>query len=130
MMEGGEAWEARVRERAYHLWLEEGRPEGRALAHWDMAVAMIRLEDGLPAGQSAKRDTGVTGSAAGKTASKAATKAVTKGDAGGGKKPKAALAKADAAGAKADAPAGKGNAPEAKPAAKPAARTRSGGKKG
>ena len=32
-----EAFERRVRERAYFLWLEEGRPEGRALEHWMLA---------------------------------------------------------------------------------------------
>jgi Protein of unknown function (DUF2934) len=29
--------ERRIRERAYHLWLAEGCPEGRAAAHWDLA---------------------------------------------------------------------------------------------
>jgi hypothetical protein len=28
------AFERRVSERAYFLWLEEDRPEGRALEHW------------------------------------------------------------------------------------------------
>ena len=27
-------FDQRVRERAYFIWLEEGRPEGRALEHW------------------------------------------------------------------------------------------------
>ena len=31
------AFERRVRERAYFLWLEEGRPDGRALEHWMLA---------------------------------------------------------------------------------------------
>lgn len=35
------------RERAYHLWEAEGRPEGRAEAHWDMAVAPSQ-EGGQP----------------------------------------------------------------------------------
>jgi Protein of unknown function (DUF2934) len=30
-------FERRVRERAYFLWLEEDRPEGRALEHWMLA---------------------------------------------------------------------------------------------
>ncbi len=30
-------FERRVRERAYFLWLGEGRPEGRALEHWMLA---------------------------------------------------------------------------------------------
>lgn len=29
-----EADEARIRERAYHIWVEEGRPEGRDVEHW------------------------------------------------------------------------------------------------
>ena len=32
-----EAFERRVRERAFFLWLEEGRLEGRALEHWMLA---------------------------------------------------------------------------------------------
>lgn len=27
----------RIRQRAYQLWMLEGQPEGRALAHWDEA---------------------------------------------------------------------------------------------
>jgi hypothetical protein len=33
----GGGFERRVRERAYFLWLAEGRPEGRALEHWMLA---------------------------------------------------------------------------------------------
>ena len=29
--------EQRIRARAHALWLDEGRPEGRAQAHWDQA---------------------------------------------------------------------------------------------
>ncbi|MEN0075882.1 MAG: DUF2934 domain-containing protein [Paracraurococcus sp.] len=29
--------EQRIRERAYHIWESEGRPEGQAEAHWDKA---------------------------------------------------------------------------------------------
>ncbi|MDB5640760.1 MAG: hypothetical protein JWN07_77 [Hyphomicrobiales bacterium] len=35
----------RVRERAYRLWLEEGQPEGRAEAHWDMARELVAIEE-------------------------------------------------------------------------------------
>ena len=35
----------RIRERAYRLWEAEGRPEGRAGAHWDMAEQLIAAED-------------------------------------------------------------------------------------
>jgi Protein of unknown function (DUF2934) len=37
--------EQRVRERAYQIWTEEGRPEGRADVHWDMARELIAIED-------------------------------------------------------------------------------------
>jgi hypothetical protein len=37
--------EARIRERAYRLWLEEGRPEGREAAHWDMATELVAIEE-------------------------------------------------------------------------------------
>ncbi len=40
--------EARVRERAYHLWLEEGRPQGRDNEHWRRAEReLIEQETGL-----------------------------------------------------------------------------------
>lgn len=38
--------EQAVRERAYHLWEEEGRPEGRADAHWHEARRQVMLEAG------------------------------------------------------------------------------------
>lgn len=31
----------RIRERAYQIWLEEGKPSGRDLAHWELAKAEI-----------------------------------------------------------------------------------------
>ena len=34
-----------VRERAYFLWENEGRPEGRALDHWQRAADEERLVD-------------------------------------------------------------------------------------
>ena len=37
--------DTRIRERAYRLWLEEGRPEGRADAHWDMATELVAIEE-------------------------------------------------------------------------------------
>jgi Protein of unknown function (DUF2934) len=37
--------EERVRQRAYQLWEEEGRPEGRAEVHWEMAWELIVIED-------------------------------------------------------------------------------------
>ena len=31
----------RIRERAYQIWLEEGRPEGREKDHWDVATELV-----------------------------------------------------------------------------------------
>jgi hypothetical protein len=39
--------EERVRQRAYKIWLDEGRPEGRAGAHWEMARELVAIEDNL-----------------------------------------------------------------------------------
>jgi hypothetical protein len=39
------AHERRIRERAYRLWEEEGRPHGRDKTHWDMAREMVAIED-------------------------------------------------------------------------------------
>lgn len=36
--------EERVRARAYQIWLEEGRPEGRADIHWQRAVESLAAE--------------------------------------------------------------------------------------
>jgi hypothetical protein len=35
----------RIRARAHHIWEREGKPEGRAEAHWDMAREEIAIED-------------------------------------------------------------------------------------
>lgn len=37
--------EERIRHRAYKLWEDEGRPEGRENAHWDEARILIAIED-------------------------------------------------------------------------------------
>jgi hypothetical protein len=37
--------EHRVRERAYRIWLDEGRPEGRAELHWEMASELVAIEE-------------------------------------------------------------------------------------
>ena len=37
--------EQRIRERAYRMWLDEGRPEGRDAAHWDMASELVAIEE-------------------------------------------------------------------------------------
>jgi Protein of unknown function (DUF2934) len=36
--------EHQIRERAYGIWVEEGRPHGRDLAHWQRAHQELLLE--------------------------------------------------------------------------------------
>jgi hypothetical protein len=38
--------ERRIRERAYDIWIEEGRPHGRDLAHWRRARQELHRELG------------------------------------------------------------------------------------
>jgi hypothetical protein len=38
-----------IRERAYALWEQDGRPEGRSLAHWSQAQMEIAVEQALTA---------------------------------------------------------------------------------
>ncbi|MFC0399186.1 DUF2934 domain-containing protein [Paraburkholderia rhizosphaerae] len=46
--------ELRIRERAYHLWEQDGSPEGRADEYWDKARRQILAEgDDGPASVSA-----------------------------------------------------------------------------
>jgi hypothetical protein len=40
----------RIRQVAYNLWEEDGRPEGRADDHWERASFLIRMEDSAGAG--------------------------------------------------------------------------------
>jgi hypothetical protein len=35
----------RVRERAYRIWEDEGRPDGRAHAHWELASELVAIEE-------------------------------------------------------------------------------------
>jgi Protein of unknown function (DUF2934) len=39
-----EADERRISEKAYHLWMAEGRPQGRDLEHWKLAQELIAKE--------------------------------------------------------------------------------------
>lgn len=43
--------EQRIRERAYRIWEEEGRPQGRDLEHWEQARFLVGLEDNAEAGK-------------------------------------------------------------------------------
>jgi len=37
--------EQRIRSKAYQIWMDEGCPEGRAEAHWDMATELVAIEE-------------------------------------------------------------------------------------
>ena len=43
--------EARIRERAYQLWEEDGRPHGREHEFWERAKELLAIEDNPTAGQ-------------------------------------------------------------------------------
>jgi hypothetical protein len=45
------ARDALIRERAYHLWDAEGRPEGRDLDYWERARELVGMEANPEAGQ-------------------------------------------------------------------------------
>jgi Protein of unknown function (DUF2934) len=45
--------EARIRERAYEIWVNEGRPHGRDAEHWQRAAAEINAESGAVADPAA-----------------------------------------------------------------------------
>lgn len=47
-------YEDMIRTRAYFLWVEEGRPEGRALAHWHRTLELV-AKDVAPANAPAVR---------------------------------------------------------------------------
>jgi hypothetical protein len=42
--------EARIRQRAYHLWEADGRPHGRQEEFWERARELIGMEDSAGAG--------------------------------------------------------------------------------
>jgi hypothetical protein len=46
VMPSNEEKEQRIRERAYQIWLDEGRPHGRDKEHWQQAEAQINAEEG------------------------------------------------------------------------------------
>ena len=41
---GGTMSEEAIRERAYAIWEQDGRPEGRSMVHWSQAEAEIGAE--------------------------------------------------------------------------------------
>ena len=48
-MEASMNREMRIRERAYQIWQDEGRPDGKAGEHWEKARRMIEGEEQTPA---------------------------------------------------------------------------------
>ena len=50
-----ESREHAIRERAYALWQQDGRPEGRSLAHWSQTEAEIAASQALAALDKTKR---------------------------------------------------------------------------
>jgi DUF2934 family protein len=49
-----ESREQAIRERAYALWEQDGRPEGRSVAHWSQAEMEVEVEHALPAQDKVK----------------------------------------------------------------------------
>lgn len=56
-LEPDAAREQRIRERAYHLWEQEGRPHGRDRDFWERARALIAIEDNPGAARLANPET-------------------------------------------------------------------------
>ena len=50
-LEADPAREARIRDRAYHLWIDEGRPHGRHAEFWERARELVGMEESAGAGQ-------------------------------------------------------------------------------
>ena len=46
-MSDGKKGEQKIREKAYHIWEAEGRPEGRAAEHWHMAKQELGIDEPL-----------------------------------------------------------------------------------
>ncbi len=78
--------ENRIRERAYEIWEEEGRPEGREAQHWQQAageIADAQRENRETTARSGGKATGTTrkNAASNETASsKSAAKPAATGD--------------------------------------------------
>jgi hypothetical protein len=51
MRENRSDYETRVRERAYKLWEENGRPHGRDVELWEQARKLIAIEDNPESGR-------------------------------------------------------------------------------
>ncbi len=57
----------RIRERAYHLWEQEGRPDGRDADYWERARELVGMEESAGSGllpnpamqPASRRETGI-----------------------------------------------------------------------
>ncbi|MGH7001373.1 MAG: DUF2934 domain-containing protein [Stellaceae bacterium] len=47
--------ERRIREKAYDIWVREGRPHGRDAEHWQKAEAAITSAEDMAMGAAARR---------------------------------------------------------------------------
>jgi len=53
-----------IRERAHSIWENEGRPAGRAEAHWALASAQLAKEGKRPAGPTSRKAAAAAATAA------------------------------------------------------------------
>lgn len=67
----------RVREFAYQIWESEGKPDGQAARHWEMARKLAEAESLVPNKQSKASTTKAKPEAKTKTKAPAATPVVT-----------------------------------------------------
>lgn len=112
--------EQRIRDLAYRLWIQEGRPDGRAQQHWDLAADMIDADGGRLRAIHPAAPADVALSAVAWAEGKGAPEETTKAKPARAKAAKvksggdAATVKAPKADKKASKPAkrGKGNKPE------------------
>jgi hypothetical protein len=60
MTDSNDNRDERIKIKAFYIWLDEGCPDGRADAHWDMAAELIAIEDNYrgtlkPIGEAGER---------------------------------------------------------------------------
>jgi hypothetical protein len=73
--------EATIRETAYLIWLDEGRPEGRDRDHWLRAIDALKTSKPKARKAAGKAKTTAKSTAKPAQAAKARSKAKTKADA-------------------------------------------------
>lgn len=70
--------EAMLREAAYHLWLKDGQPEGRAEHYWFRAMETLKTEPAKPRKAAATKRRSQSAAAKSSTAKPRARKAAAK----------------------------------------------------